>query len=390
MPKRPARTKARSLLSPVMKPIGILGGGQLARMMALKSHEMGLPISILSEKTDDPAAQVAQKWVQGKLDDSKTLEAFLRSCSVVTFESEFLDAELLERLEKRTGTPILPRPQDMRLIQDRLSQKVLLNDANLPTAKFVMVNSAEEAANAFAKLGGEVVFKKRRFGYDGYGTFVVRTPKALKSFLASFDTIPGREFGFIAELFVPFKRELAVMVARSTTGQTLHLPFVETFQQNSRCLWVKGPEKPTATLTALGRRLESFLSKIGYVGIMGVELFETSNGLLINELAPRVHNSGHYSLDALLDDQFTLHLKAITGSEIRKPISLSKAFAMYNLLGSSSTEPTWKLAHDVKLHWYGKVENRKGRKMGHVNALGATPQAALSLLKKRVGKDFNV
>lgn len=395
MPEKPARKKMRtpsfsSRQNPGQKPIGILGGGQLARMTALKAHEMGLPVAILSEKSDDPAAQVVRDWRQGALGDARTLEDFIRSCGLVTFESEFLDAELLESLEKKTGVPILPRPRDMRLIQDRLTQKNLLKKYRLPTADYRPVSTPEEASLACAELGGQVVFKKRRFGYDGYGTFVVRSSGDLATFVKQYSSIPGHEYGFIAESFVPFRRELAVMVVRGKNAQTVHLPFVETFQKDSRCLWVKGPLAVTPLLKSLGKKLESFLSSIGYAGVMGVELFETKTGLIINELAPRVHNSGHYSLDALLEDQFTLHLKAITGQELKKPISLSSAFAMYNLLGSSDREPSWKLSHDVKLHWYGKSDNRKGRKMGHVNALGRTPNAALAILKKRVAKDFKV
>lgn len=273
----------------------------------------------------------------------------------------------------------------MRKIQDRLTQKQLLEEHGLPTSPFLEVHDEKAAREAFRRFDGQVVFKKRRFGYDGYGTFVVKSESDLQAFFLR-EIGPGgatSRHGFIAEEFVEFKRELAVMVARGAEGACVRLPFVETFQEQSRCLWVKGPLKKNPALEAIGRKLEALLAKIGYVGIMGVELFDTGGRILVNELAPRVHNSGHYSLDALSEDQFSLHLKAILGLELAKPEALAKGFAMFNLLGSHERTPQWTLPGDVKLHWYGKAENRPGRKMGHVNALAATPAKALELLKKR-------
>lgn len=369
-----------------MKPLGILGGGQLARMMAFEAHAMGIPVAILSEDESDPAAQVTSLWTKGKLDDRKDLARFLENCSLVTFESEFLDAGLLEEISVETRTPVLPKPQHMAALQDRLSQKRLLEKHKLPTSPFMQIKSAQEARDAFRKFKGELVFKKRRFGYDGYGTFVVRSEKDLESFL---ERLEQESVGFIAEKFIPFKREIAVMVARSKNGRTLHLPFVETLQENSRCLWVKGPLRETTSFKTLARKLEKFLESVGYVGIMGIELFDTGKGFLINELAPRVHNSGHYSQNALSDNQFSLHVKAVMGIEIGGPELLTKGFAMWNLLGSSEREPSWRLPADVKLHWYGKKKNRAGRKMGHINVLGSSPEDALRKAK-RARAEFDV
>lgn len=374
-----SRPKAPSLHPTSVKPLGILGGGQLARMLALKAHELGVNVAIFSERADDPAAQVGRLWAQGSLKDEGALRTFLAGCSLVTFESEFLDAHLLSELSRETGVAILPRPQDMALIQDRLTQKELLLKNRLPTARFHTVSTPDEAKFALADLGGRAVFKKRRFGYDGYGTFIVRSEKELVAFLPELKSNPH---GFIAEEFIAFRRELAVMVVRSARGATVRLPFVESFQENARCLWVKGPLKESAQLRGLGAKLEKFLRAISYAGAMGIELFDTEKGLMVNELAPRVHNSGHYSLDALSVDQFSLHIKAVLGQDLGKPRPLDKGFAMMNLLGSSGDAPSWRLPGDVKLHWYGKGENRKGRKMGHINALAPTPEMALALVKK--------
>ncbi len=376
-----------------MKPLGLLGGGQLARMMALKCHEMGVPVRVLSSSKDDPAAQVVSDWVQGDLADRTVLSRFLETCSIATFESEFLDATLLAELSQPQGrAKIYPQPSLMGLLQDRLSQKALIAQAKLPTAEYFDVHDETTARMALESFGGRAVFKKRRFGYDGYGTFVVSKPKDFDAFLKALakDLEFRESVGFIAERFVPFKRELAVMIVRSRDGQIARLPFVETFQENSRCLWVKGPLKESVRMRTLAKTAEKFLAKIDYVGAMGFELFETSKGeLLVNELAPRVHNSGHYSLDALSIDQFSLHVRAVLGLTLPVPKSLAKGFSMVNLLGRTAKAPSWKESGDVRLHWYGKMENRPGRKMGHLNSIDTTPERALAKALSR-RKDFDV
>lgn len=362
-----------------MKPFGILGGGQLARMLALKGHQLGLPVAIYSETANDPAAQVVNDWRKGSLGDKRALESFLKSCSVVTFESEFMDADLLTQLSKKTGTEIFPSPKLMGALQDRLTQKMLLRHHDIPTSPFHNVKDKEAALLAFDEFKGQVVFKKRRFGYDGYGTFIVRNPVDLAQFVPQ---IAPNEHGFIAEKFVAFERELAFVLARSRNGDIERFPFVETHQENSRCLWVRGPVKPSPKLETVGKRMEKFLEKTDYVGVMGVELFETRTGFLVNELAPRVHNSAHYSLDALSLDQFSAHMLSVIGAPLDEPRALAKGFAMMNLLGKGAGDPNWQLPRGVHLHWYGKQESREGRKMGHYNVLASTPNKALELAKK--------
>lgn len=357
--------------------VGILGGGQLARMLALKGHELGLEIHILSASATDPAAQVVRHHHQGDASSATAVRAFLEAVDLATFESEFMDATMLAQLSRETKTPIRPQPALMEKIQDRWEQKKLLEKHDLPTAPFFSVRDLPDARHALSALGGRMVLKKRRFGYDGYGTFVVKDEHELESLRT---TIDGDPFGFIAEAFIPFRRELALMVARSPADEVRVLPLVETHQQNSRCLWVKGPVK-AAGEARLRKRLDAFMSAIRYEGILGVELFETRQGLLlVNELAPRVHNSAHYSLDALEEDQFTLHLKATLALPLSKIRQNSKGFAMLNLLGGHTRAPKWQLPPDVHLHWYGKNDNRQGRKMGHLNALAPSSSAALKRL----------
>ena len=358
--------------------IGILGGGQLARMLALRGFELGAQIHIYSESSNDPAAQVTRFSHQGKTDSGSDLKAFLEEVNVATFESEFMDAPLLAKLSKETGTKIFPDPGLMGKIQDRLSQKEMLIKNKVPTTPYMEVSTVEDLEKAFEEFG-PIVLKKRRFGYDGNGTFIAKDVKSLASVALMIDS---EEHGWIAEKFIKFKRELACVIVRSRDGSIADLPLVETFQEDSRCLWVKGPVKTTARLTALGANLRKFLKNIDYVGAMGFEIFETEYDFFINELAPRVHNSGHYSLNALSEDQFSLHMKAVVGLKISSPLPLATGFAMYNLIGSSKNAPEWSEIPDgVSFHWYGKKENRPGRKMGHMNAVGLTPDAALTTLK---------
>lgn len=370
-----------------MKPIGILGGGQLARMLVLEAHRLGLPAAVLSPSETDPAAGVTSHWSKGDPNDQRELEKFMRECSSVTFESEFYNADTILRAAKATTTGVYPQPDLMGQLQDRLSQKNLFDQYELPTATWRPVDSSQDAVVAFVALDGKLVFKKRRGGYDGYGTFIVRNDSDLGNFAND-----GVKEPFIAEKLIRFSREIALIAVRDQKGNVFFYPFVESMQKDSRCLWVKGPLNETAVMKLMKKRIVGFLEGIGYVGAMGVELFETKDGLLVNEIAPRVHNTGHYTMDAYNLSQFSLHLRAVAGLEISgkkfaAPRPKSKAFAMWNLLGrkNSTTLTPWKSSRSeigTELHWYGKNESRSGRKMGHVNAVAQKAEAALKLAKR--------
>ncbi|HRO66758.1 MAG TPA: ATP-grasp domain-containing protein, partial [Pseudobdellovibrionaceae bacterium] len=276
--------------------IGLLGGGQLARMLALKGQELGLEMHVLSAQASDPAAQVTRHWHQGSPDRAEDLAAFFKSVDVVTVESEFHEAALLAEAEKTSGTKLFPSAANLGSLQDRLPQKELLKNSGLRTAPFLAVDSWADMDRAFAAFEGEFVLKKRRGGYDGYGTFIVRSKKDLERLKITFDPTLSP---CIAEAFVPFRRELAVIAARNPQGEITLLPMVETHQVDSRLDWLKGPVRHGG-LRALQKGLGKFLEKLDYVGVIAFELFETQDRLLwINEVAPRVHNSGHYSLEAV-------------------------------------------------------------------------------------------
>lgn len=358
--------------------LGILGGGQLAQMLALAAYPYGILPCIYATGPRDPAAQVSPHLFQGNLKDSEALEAFLRSCDVVTFESEFLDANLLKQLSEKSKTAIYPEPYLMGLLQDRLSQKQLLEKYQIPTAPYSQVSKWTDILQ-LKSFGSEVVLKQRRFGYDGYGTFFIK----LKGGESSFNEVYKKsQEGFIAEKKIPFRRELALLMARDHFGQIVDFPLVESKQTNARCDWVMGPIRHPKE-KSLRQALKKLLVKENYIGVIAFELFDTGKDLLVNEVAPRVHNSGHYSQNALTLSQFQAHVLAVTGSKLFTPEILSP-FAMANLLGTSNVSPTWshqlgKNNEAVQLHWYGKQDNRNHRKMGHINTLADTPKAALKM-----------
>jgi 5-(carboxyamino)imidazole ribonucleotide synthase len=386
-------SKSKTTTQPNIR-FGILGGGQLARLLALAAHDLGLQVHVLCANADEPAAQVVRHCHIGSTDRVSDIQKFLKQVDIVTFESEFLNAELLERLSKKTRVPIFPAPKLMGELQDRLSQKRLLLHHGLPSAPFFEVSShntqeSDTTLSDALRTWGGLVFKKRRFGYDGYGTFIVKTARELEKVRP---LLQSEKSGFIVEKWIPFQREIAVILTRSRDGSVACFPWVETHQQNSRCLWVKGPLKIKG-IDKTEKKLKKFLNKIDYVGSIGFELFENTDGsVLINELAPRVHNSGHYSIEALLESQFTLHIKAVLGQKLQSPglISRTKAFAMYNLLGTGSEPAQWsEVPPGVFVHWYQKTEVRSGRKMGHLTALASKPDQALDRLKK-ARKKFDV
>lgn len=356
--------------------IGILGGGQLARMLCIKAAEMGLEVHVLSASKDDPAAQVTSNWHKGDINQQKTLTAFFKKMDLITFESEFLSPSKLRKSERTTKTRVIPSIDIMECLQDRLPQKQLFDKFKLPTAKYFNASNYDD----LSKLTHEIplVLKKRRFGYDGYGTFTIKTQKDLNHAKKLF---PCTE-GYIAEKFIPFKRELALTVTINKKQEIHYLPLVETYQKDSKCFWVQGPVTHNG-IDKLKRSISNLLKNIKYEGVITFELFDCGKDLYINEVAPRVHNSAHHSLDSLIYDQFSLHLLSILNLPLpKKPILKNKAFAMVNLIGSSTKKP--KLSYQLMghLHWYGKKENRPGRKMGHINLTGtSTTKTKNTLLK---------
>lgn len=346
-------------------------------MLLLSAHPLGLETSVLAGGPDDPAARVCGRTTYGSIGDDEVLRRYLAEVDVLTFESEFVDVETLRRTLPK-DTYVFPRLDVIAQIQDRLPQKRLLDRFKIPTAPWREVASAEDLAAARDEFEGDFVLKQRRNGYDGYGTFV--RPKDASVLAKSSQ-------GFIAEAFVAFKREVAVSFVRSRGGKFVTLPLVESVQVDSRCFSVRGPIKH-AGLAAIEKRFKKLMNELDYVGILAVEMFDTGRELVVNELAPRVHNSAHYSQNAMTCSQFEYHWRAGLDLPLPKPSMLARGFAMVNLLGEGG-DVHLSYADQGFLHWYGKTENRKGRKLGHINTLAENSAAALKrALKWR--KDFKL
>jgi len=369
--------------------VGILGGGQLARMLCLEGHKLGLEMHILSDQPSDPAAQVTRHWHQGRIDNTENVRSFFSKVDVVTIESEFVDEQILLAAEAHSGKTTHPPIRLIAELSDRLKQKAWLERHRIPTAPFsglIQGADVESFYKAHHKTG--IVIKKRRFGYDGLGTFILKNKNQVQNWLSEHSHTLS---DYMIEEFIPFKRELAVQISINRFGHIV-FPLVEWQAEDSKCLWVKGPTSAKG-FTPMLNTILSALKKSQFVGTIAFEFFETksnklSNNILVNEVAPRVHNSGHHTLETCAPNQFSAHLLAILDKKLSTGSPLkSKGFAMYNLIGASETEPQLKPpTQDVFLHWYGKNKNRLGRKMGHLTTFSDSANKALKILKSEQKK----
>lgn len=362
--------------------IGVLGGGQLARMLNIKAHELGLEIHVLSEKSSDPAAQVCQHWHQGSFSKLDDLISFLKEIDFLTFESEFVDCELLKKaihLAAFSMDKIFPSIENMQRFQDRWTQKNLFAKYKIPTSEFYNIASSADLENYGKHFNYHYVLKKRFGGYDGYGTFISKNFSDHQKIAKDLSSSP---WYFIMEKFIPFKNEQACQFFRNNKGQFFCFPLVLSHQSHSKCDWVMGPSKNPA-FKKMVVKIKKMMHKQNYVGALAFEFFNTGKELLVNESAPRVHNSGHYTLNYPLADQFSLHLKSGLNYDLPTIEQKTKyCFVMTNLIGESSVPvilPPNLMGH---LHWYGKSENRPGRKMGHINYIDIySEKNAKALLK---------
>ncbi len=365
------------------KIVGILGGGQLARMLALKARQMGLETIVLCTSRNEPAASVAGQVMIGSLKSEKDLKKLIRASDVITFESEFIPAGLLRKTMKTIrGKKIFPSLDVLGGLQDRLRQKEWLCDYEIPTLDHVKINSKEDMMLAFNAFNHKIVFKRRLGGYDGNGTYIIKSTAELQHFKTLFK---GEESQFIIEPFKTFKSERSLIFARNIAGQVVTLPMVTSVQKNNQCDYVMGPTTHPGQ-KKITEKIKHFLKEIDYVGVIAFELFDFGSELVVNEVAPRVHNTGHFSQEGLNVDQFELHLRCILGLSLPAIHLKQPAFVMVNLLGQSLRQPFVKTFPTGALHWYEKMENRPKRKMGHVNYIGSNPKPLLALaLKERKG-----
>ena len=341
--------------------IGVLGGGQLGRMLAIAAARLGLRARIYAPEPDPPAAEVAQV-VRGAYDDAAALAAFARGVDIVTYEFENVPATAVEAIAA-ARTPVRPGGLALAGAQDRLTEKRCLNDAGVATAAFAQVDGAASLDAGIEKLGLPAILKTRRLGYDGKGQArILRYDDAPKA-LAAMKGAPA-----VLEAVVPFAKEVSVIAARGLRGDIVAYDLCENVHEHGvlRRTTVPAAAPPNVAARAgdLARRV---LTALDYVGVIGVELFMLADGrLLANEFAPRVHNSGHWTIEACAVDQFGQHVRAICGWPLGDPRRHADA-VMENILGEEIARwPSLAAEPGCALHLYGKGEARPGRKMGHV------------------------
>lgn len=355
--------------------IGVLGSGQLGRMFAIAARRMGYRVHTYSPDSDTPTGQVSDLEIQAPYEDLDAVAAFARGVDVVTFEFENVPYATTIAAEKHA--PVRPGGMVLHTSQQRLREKGFLRNAGLPVAPFVPVQSLEDLRLGLAQIGTPAVLKTASFGYDGKGQTKIAAADEAEP---AWRSIAGHQA--ILERFVDFEKEVSIVAARGLDGSFVHWGLIENEHRDHILDISTAPADTAPSVVADAVELaRTVLDQLQVVGVLCMEMFLTSKGtLLINELAPRPHNSGHLTFDAAVTSQFEQQLRAVCGLPLGSTELLHPA-AMANLFGDlwSGAEPRWPEAlsiPDVKLHLYGKLEPRAGRKMGHLTALAATPLEA--------------
>ncbi|MBA3555557.1 MAG: 5-(carboxyamino)imidazole ribonucleotide synthase [Gemmatimonadales bacterium] len=358
--------------------LGVLGGGQLGRMFALRARVMGYGVAVLDPDPRCPAGQVADCHVRAEYTDPEALDRLATSCAAVTTEFENVPAEALERLAR--SVPVRPAAQAVALAQDRIAEKSFLASGGFATAPFRPVRDEATLREALATVRLPALLKTSRLGYDGKGQALVTHPEDGQAAFERLGRVPC-----VLEERLELEHELSVVLARGTDGAVVPFPVGENRHQDGILESTVVPARLPESVAAQARELAGTVATaLKYVGVLGVELFVAGGGrLFVNELAPRPHNTGHWTLDACTTDQFEQQVRALCGLPLAMPRLLSPV-AMVNLLGDlwSNGLPRWIEAFrrpGVRLHLYGKAEARPGRKMGHLNCLAADPDRALAL-----------
>jgi len=383
---------ASAFASPILPgaTIGVFGSGQLGRMMALAAHALGYRTAVYSPERDSPAGQVADLEVAATYNDEDQIRDFVRRVEVVTFEFENVPARIAE-IAQEEGVPVRPGGHVLHTAQQRSREKQFFADAGLPVPRFAHIANLTDLHAALTRIGTPAILKTAAFGYDGKGQARIDTPMQAESAWATIGSQPA-----VLEEFVAFDKELSVVVARGHDGAFAHYGAVENVHRQHILDLSIAPARVAPQVTAEAIELaRAIVDKLGVVGVLCVEFFLTTGGrLLVNEMAPRPHNSGHWTIDAAVTSQFEQQVRAVCGLPLGATDQMRPA-AMANLLGDlwAEGEPDWAAAlavPGVKLHLYGKRQPRPGRKMGHMTAVAtdiaiavANVQAARAALSCR-------
>ena len=357
--------------------VGVVGGGQLGRMFALQARTMGYRVVVLDPDPLSPAGAVADRHIRAAYDDERALGQLAQSCSAITTEFENVPAATLQTLAR--SALVRPPVEAVATTQDRIVEKSFLQRHGFATAPFHPVRDSKELSAALAAIPRPALLKTSRLGYDGKGQAAVTTSDDAARAFERFKEVPC-----ILEARLELDCELSVIVARGADGEVVAFPVAENTHRDGILETSVVPARIPAALAREAQELATRVANaMSYAGVLGVELFVVGGRLMVNEMAPRPHNSGHYTIDACSVDQFEQQLRALCGLPLAQPELLSPV-AMINLLGDlwEGGEPRWDEAlrrPGVRLHLYGKAEARPGRKMGHLNCLAPDPGRALAL-----------
>jgi 5-(carboxyamino)imidazole ribonucleotide synthase len=371
--------------------LGFLGAGQLARMSGLQAFRYGIQVGVFSDRPENEPVQFMTPHSQtGSFDSVADLTAFAKTCDVLTLENEFISSEILKKAQENSGTPIFPAPESFALIENKLIEKQTFEESGIPVTPYALVKSKTDLENFGQKHGWPYLLKSSKGGYDGYGN---ETVSSLEEAQKAFESLGGNTgHNIVAEAFINFTHELAVQVARNETGHVVY-PCCQTVQVNHICVAVKSPAPVDQSVRQIAQELAVEATKaIDGKGIFAYEFFLTPNGdLLLNESAPRPHNSGHYTIEGCVTSQFENHVRAVLGLPLGSTTLRKPAVAMINLLGTNQRDAQVDSAinalaeTDGHLHIYGKLDSRVGRKMAHFTLLGdnmeSTYQKAQELTK---------
>ncbi len=342
--------------------IGILGGGQLGRMLALAAARLGFKCHVFAPSPDSPAFEVVQRVTCADYADNSALDRFAEDVDVITFEFENVPAPTATFLSARK--PVLPDPQILATTQDRLTEKNFVTGLGIATARYAQVSSQQDLALALGTIGRPAVLKTRRFGYDGKGQISIGEGSDHAAVWRAIGEQPA-----ILEAFVAFEREVSIVAARGREGRIECFDLIENEHRDHILKLSRVPANVSKSVADEAKRIaEIIAAAFNYVGVFAVEMFvlRQDGGLLVNEIAPRVHNSGHWTLDGATVSQFEQHVRAVAGWPLVKPLRRGK-IEMVNLIGSEVEDfAKWLSVEGASLHLYGKATVRPGRKMGHV------------------------
>lgn len=360
------------------KTIGIIGGGQLGRMLTLAAKTLGFKVVVIDPGANCPASQVGAEQIVGDPYDPATIKELASHADIITIEIEHLDTKTLEDLEN-TGVKVSPSAKTIKLIQDKYLQKKKLFESGIPVAPFVEITDEASACDALDNFGGKMLIKTRHGAYDGRGNIVIESESTIKDALELFK---GKEL--YAETFIPFEKELAVIIARDVSGNIVTYPTVQTIHERNICVEVLSPAPISEELRNKAEKIAHEVANVlEGAGVFAIEMFLTDNNeILVNEIAPRVHNSGHQTIEANVTSQFEQHVRAISEMPLGDTSMRVPAAVMINILGERNGETNLTGVENISdkefvfVHDYGKSPTKIDRKMGHITAIGDSIEQA--------------